>query len=252
MLRISNWNARFENNRTRELKTMLWVPIEILDDGAYSELVEEHRNGAAHYGAWIAIVKIAGNCVPRGTLVKYGPKGKAVPHDAKSLSRISGMPKNLFSAVIPRLLEIGWLEQDPESTQLGLFPAGNSQEDRTGGKEGGRGGKEGGRKVKPGSSIPPSPDEVSEYATSIGFALDGAHFCDYYEQAGWNLKRGSKMKNWQAAVRTWKAREEGTKTSRPPWEKGMITQEQIDAETPEQKAEKQRKIDEHNRRVLER
>lgn len=252
MLRICNWDERFENNKTRDMKIMRWVPIEIDDDAAYIELVKEHKNGAAHYGAWIAIVKIAGRCTPRGTLVKFSPKGKPVPHDSKSLSVITRIPKRIFDAAIPRFLEIGWMEQDPDTTQLALFGTGSGQEGipiREGRKEG-KEGKEG--RGKPGANIPPSPEEVTAYAESIGYKLNGQHFCDYYAQGDWHLKRGSKMKNWQAAVRTWKARDEEGQATGPKWEKGMITQEKLDAETPDQKAERLRKVDEHNRRVLER
>lgn len=51
--------------------------------------------------------------------------------------------------------------------------------------------------------LKPSPLEVSEYARSIGFNLDGQKFCDYYEAKGWVIGK-SPMKSWQAAVRTWK------------------------------------------------
>jgi hypothetical protein len=52
---------------------------------------------------------------------------------------------------------------------------------------------------------PPTPKEVTEYALSIGFKLDGEAFCDYYETRGW-IPSGAKkqMSSWQAAVRTWK------------------------------------------------
>lgn len=49
----------------------------------------------------------------------------------------------------------------------------------------------------------PSITEVTEYAKSIGFNLEGQKFCDYYEANGWKVGRNP-MKSWQAAVRTWK------------------------------------------------
>jgi DNA-binding MarR family transcriptional regulator len=52
----------------------------------------------------------------------------------------------------------------------------------------------------------PTSAEVSEYAQSIGYALDGAYFCDRYEAGGWLVGR-SPMKDWKAVVRTWRARE---------------------------------------------
>jgi len=51
----------------------------------------------------------------------------------------------------------------------------------------------------------PSADEVFEYAESIGFELDGSRFVDFYEAKGWMVGK-NKMRNWRAAVRTWKAR----------------------------------------------
>ena len=52
----------------------------------------------------------------------------------------------------------------------------------------------------------PTPEEVTRYAYKIGFILNGNEFCDYYESKGWVVGK-SPMKVWQAAVRTWKAKE---------------------------------------------
>jgi len=64
--------------------------------------------------------------------------------------------------------------------------------------------------------IKPSPGEVTEYAQSIGFVLDGQHFVDHYTARGWLLGQ-NKMKDWQAAVRTWKNNEakNGKSKNRP-------------------------------------
>lgn len=53
---------------------------------------------------------------------------------------------------------------------------------------------------------PPSPLEAADYATSIGFSLDGEQFCAFYQAKGWVVGR-SPMRDWRAAVRTWKIRE---------------------------------------------
>ena len=51
--------------------------------------------------------------------------------------------------------------------------------------------------------IKPDPSAVTAYAASIGYNLDGEQFCDYYASKGWLVGK-SPMKDWQAAVRTWK------------------------------------------------
>lgn len=126
---IKDWDTHFENNRTRELKHMEWIPVPNKMDGdGYTELVD-HPNGAAHFGAWIAIVEVASKCDPRGTLLREGRK----PHDAASLARVTRLPRAVFEEVLPRLLEIGWLVDNPlpveaftEAPQEG---AAKSQED---------------------------------------------------------------------------------------------------------------------------
>lgn len=52
----------------------------------------------------------------------------------------------------------------------------------------------------------PLPPEVSEYAKSIGYLVDGQAFCDFYESKGWNVGQ-TPMKDWKACVRTWKKRD---------------------------------------------
>lgn len=54
----------------------------------------------------------------------------------------------------------------------------------------------------------PSALEVSTYAKTIGFELDGQKFCDHYESNGWKVGRNP-MRSWEAAVRTWKNRNPG-------------------------------------------
>jgi hypothetical protein len=52
----------------------------------------------------------------------------------------------------------------------------------------------------------PSAQDVTDYAASIGFVLDGQRFVDFYTAKGWRVGN-SLMKDWRAAVRTWKGRE---------------------------------------------
>ncbi len=52
--------------------------------------------------------------------------------------------------------------------------------------------------------IPPLPEAVKRYAKHIDFPeINEEEFMDYYETRGWKIGRVP-MKNWQAAVRTWK------------------------------------------------
>jgi hypothetical protein len=49
----------------------------------------------------------------------------------------------------------------------------------------------------------PTPLEVTAYASSIGFKLDGERFWNHYESKGWKIGK-TPMVNWKSAVVTWK------------------------------------------------
>ena len=51
--------------------------------------------------------------------------------------------------------------------------------------------------------IRPTAEEINEYSKEIGFTLDGSQFIDHYEARGWLIGKNP-MKDWKAAVRTWK------------------------------------------------
>jgi hypothetical protein len=51
--------------------------------------------------------------------------------------------------------------------------------------------------------IKPTAPEVTAYAKSIGFRLDGERFIAHYESNGWKVGRNP-LQSWQAAVVTWK------------------------------------------------
>lgn len=51
---------------------------------------------------------------------------------------------------------------------------------------------------------PPTAAEVAEYASSIGYAIDAARFCDYWTARGWEVRPRIRMKDWRAAVRNWR------------------------------------------------
>lgn len=54
--------------------------------------------------------------------------------------------------------------------------------------------------------VKPTVGEVTAYGASIGFRVNAAAFCDFYESKGWKVGN-TPMKSWQAAVRTWARKE---------------------------------------------
>lgn len=86
---------------------MKWIAVPTKQDGAgYLQLITQ-RNGPALFGAWIALVQVAGKCFPRGVLIRQNGR----PHDPLSLSLQSRVPSVLFEKALPFFLdEVCWLE----------------------------------------------------------------------------------------------------------------------------------------------
>lgn len=67
---------------------------------------------------------------------------------------------------------------------------------------------------------PPTSAEVQAYAeTQNYYRLDAEQFVDYYQAKGWMIGK-NKMKDWQAAVRLWKRRDEKAGKKTGPLERG--------------------------------
>lgn len=69
-----------------------------------------------------------------------------------------------------------------------------------------------------GKFVPPSPQEVSEYGKTIGFQIDGEKFVAFYQASGW-YRGKSKIKDWKAAVVTWKSKSQTFQNTPKPIQK---------------------------------
>jgi hypothetical protein len=110
VLRIHDWGKHFENNRTRELKKMEWIPIPNKHDGdGFTELMDA-ENSVAYFGAWVLILQVASKCDPRGTLLRDCAAGGKTPHTPDTLARVTRGDPVIFAEAIDKLISIGWIE----------------------------------------------------------------------------------------------------------------------------------------------
>lgn len=222
MLQIKDWDKHFENNRTRELKFMAWVPLPNKMDGdGYTELLD-HPNGPSHYAAWTACVLVASKCDPRGTLVREGRK----PHDTASLARITRIPQSVYEEAIPRLIEIGWLvDATQPAVNVSEIPQDHAVSPQASAEIPQRGAESSvpfrsvpvfseevsnSSIVQPGTNgrfHPPTVEEVAAYCLSRNNNLNAQEFVDYYEVRSWKPSGSrTQMRDWKAAVRNWEIR----------------------------------------------
>lgn len=68
--RVKNWDEHFENNRTREMKKMGWVPVPNKHDGESYKRIMQENDGIVIYGCWHLILQVASKTQARGTLLR--------------------------------------------------------------------------------------------------------------------------------------------------------------------------------------
>ena len=111
------------------MKRTDWFPApNDLSADSYVELVS-HENGAAHLGAWIALLMVASRAKPRGWLVCADGR----PHTPESLARLTRLPEAFVRTAIERLLAIGLLETGEDkprkNSRLGPHPTAGIPQD---------------------------------------------------------------------------------------------------------------------------
>ena len=112
-MKIANWQENYENNRSRTVKDLRWVPVPNRHDGERYARLMIRKDSAIIFSAWILMLQVASRCQPRGSLVRSDGK----LHDPESLSLKTRAPAEWFEKAIPVLMEMAWLEQDAGGCQ---------------------------------------------------------------------------------------------------------------------------------------
>lgn len=116
---VTNWDEHYENNRTRGMKVMQWVPVPNKHDGeGYTDLLGQ-PNGTTLYGAWHLILQVASKCKKRGVLLK----DTGIPHDAASIAAKTRGSLKAIAEALEVCTRIGWITATEWSGQTYSDPA---------------------------------------------------------------------------------------------------------------------------------
>lgn len=106
LYRIKDWELHFENNRSKTVGSLRWVPIPNKHDGENFVTIIKSKHGAEIFAAWVLIIQVASKCQPRGTLMR----GNCQPHAPATLSIKTGAPEAWFKLALDFLEEhTDWL-----------------------------------------------------------------------------------------------------------------------------------------------
>lgn len=199
LYKIREWAALFENNRSRTVKDLAWVPIPNRHDGENYSLIMAHPKAAEIFAAWVLLLQVASRCQPRGSLVRDNKK----PHTPETLAMKTRAPEKWFVVALEFLEnQTDWLEIDINYQQddTRLTPSRQSPDEEGNGREW----KEQNEIVALRARfVKPSLEEVKLCMNKSGCPQDQAqHFINYYEANGWKVGR-NQMKSWPHAVANW-------------------------------------------------
>jgi|ERR1019366_9468513 hypothetical protein len=189
-LTVPNWKSRFEKSDNKKCTKLGWLAFP-LDSDEWNELAD-HSKSAIHLLAWIAILRAAARCEPRGTLLQTNGR----PHDAASLSKNSGLSAKLFEKTISIFLKKGYLisemvqvlDLDEDSSQSAPspstpLPATGKQVGREVGITGKQALQGGSTGNEDSAKLPPAIEEKRTFAQTSGETLrDGKENLNYYQQ----------------------------------------------------------------------
>jgi hypothetical protein len=125
LYKIKDWDRLYENNRTREMKRLGWVPVPNKQDGDGFRAVIHHEDGLKIFGAWVLMLQIASKCNPRGTLVR----DNGMPHTERTIARMTGAQEGDIYIAIQHLAsrEVDWICYDhvtiPQEGAVASHPA---------------------------------------------------------------------------------------------------------------------------------
>ena len=96
LYKIRNWESIYENNRTREMKLMQWLPLPIKLSGSGYSYMMTQKDGPAIFGCFVAMLELAGRCEPRGTLLR----GAGIPHSPRTIAAVIRHPEKLVERTL--------------------------------------------------------------------------------------------------------------------------------------------------------
>lgn len=256
--RIKDWSEHYENNRSRTVRELSWVPIPNRHDGEGFTAIMAHERSAEIFAAWILMLQVASRCQPRGSLLRDGGR----PHTAASLALRTRGRAEWFSLALDFLAspEIGWIEesQDAESANdaracqpgVSRVSAGCQPPDAVVTIEEGRNGIEGteGKYTQDGArtarlhGIPSTAEEVIAFGKTLHPPKDEetcrAFFSHYEGQARtgpsgelfWVTSGDAVVTRWKEKLKTFGDAKSGcVQTSEPAWRRLRAAQELLKA-----------------------
>lgn len=212
--RIKNWNKIFENNESRKLKKLMWIPVPTKWEGLGYTRLMKHKNAISVFAGWNLIIQIGSKCPHRGLLANEDS-----PLTAEDMKDLTRMPTEVFERTLSVLsdpkeginwideVEIsktvdGWrvIENLPQSPDASGFD-GVEEKGMEGNRKEGNGMGEGAPAPANRDHVFPAWETVKASAQNMGLPeWRTKDWFDKMEEVGWVDEKERPIRNWQAGL----------------------------------------------------
>lgn len=124
LYQIEDWDVNFENAGSRGVERCSWCPVPNKQDGLGYTLLTQGRNGAARYGAFVAILMVASKQKkPREGWLTDNGRSSGRPLSAYQLSLKTKLPERIIEETLLRVSQsdIGWIIAHSSSSDSTLI-----------------------------------------------------------------------------------------------------------------------------------
>ena len=199
-IRIRDWEKHFERDRSKQWKTIKWVPIPNKQGCGYKKIMAE-KNGLEIFACWIALVEQGSLCDPRGDLSKYS---------INELSILTLIKENILKTAIIYLSQvIDWIEVienlDKNVNDLDKICLSSSSDSSILSNSVLSNSSLKNKSILDYKKTPPTIEEVIKYFVDNGYPEDLARRCyEGYAAADWRDSKGNPVRSWkQKAQHVW-------------------------------------------------
>ncbi len=190
---IADWQDAYENNRSRIVNDLTWVPVPNRHDGESYARLMLRKDAPEIFTVWILLLQVASQGKkPRGRLIR----DNGTAHDFVSLALKTRGKEAWFKKALPVLLELGWvlsevIDSQSDGTTLAQGDA-TVPQDGTSGKQGD---EEGNGKKEEKEAVLPFESEVFRQGWESWMAYRKFRRFDAYAPQG-IAAQFSKFKEW--------------------------------------------------------
>jgi len=204
-IKIRDWDQHFEADRSRQWKSLKWVPVPNKQGLGYKKIMVQ-KNGAEIFGCWNALIQQGSLCNPRGDLSKYS---------IQDISMNTMIPINILTSAINFIIQnLDWIEVI-ENIDINVNDNDKNSPEHAIGSSILYSSLSSSSLKKKDKFDPPEFGEFNKYCIDNNHGNIADRAFKGYSEANWYDSKGKKIRNWKQKLQHVWFRDENKDREKP-------------------------------------